>query len=73
MTRSPLFLWADRASQIKIIFPIFKLALICKLQNQTFLCSKNIQALHTAIFGHDKQLCPLAQLQIPTASHGINL
>jgi hypothetical protein len=33
--------------------------------------SKNIQTSHDAIFGHDKQLSPLAQLKIPIASHDI--
>jgi hypothetical protein len=38
------------------------------------LCmAKNIQTLHVAKFGHDEELYPLAQLQIPTATHVINL
>jgi hypothetical protein len=43
-----------------------------KFKTEAFPVPKNIQTFHEVRFEHDKKISPLAQLQIPTASHVIN-
>jgi hypothetical protein len=59
-------------SHCKIDFPIFKSPANFEIQNEDLPDLKNIQTWHEASIEHGEQLCPLAQLQIPTASHVIN-
>jgi hypothetical protein len=57
-----LFTWA---CPLNIIYPIFQLSWVCKIQNPTLCCSKIYQIVHTDRLNDMEQLYFLKKVQIP--------
>jgi hypothetical protein len=73
MTRVATTQMGRPSSTVKNGFPIIQNGSNFEIKFKCLPEHQNIQILYTARFGPDEQLYALPQLQIPTASHAINL
>jgi hypothetical protein len=63
--RLVLFIRVGPNALIQLLFQHFKLIWVCKMQKQTFLCSKIYQTLHGNIFNYKEHLSLWEEVEIP--------